>query len=132
LERIAQCQCGGLQVRVASEPVRVLVCHCHGCQRRTGSAFGLSAYFPKSDAVISGRSSAWSRTGATGKEFAAYFCPTCGTSLYWFLAADPDMIGIAAGAFADANFPGPSASYWEDRAHPWVHIDGASMRERRQ
>jgi hypothetical protein len=32
----------------------------------------------------------------------------------------PDLIGVAAGAFADPAFPAPSQSVWQERRHPWV------------
>jgi hypothetical protein len=31
-----------------SEPTLVAACHCTECQRRTGAAFGVAAYFEKS------------------------------------------------------------------------------------
>lgn len=45
-ERIASCSCGQLTARVTGEPVRVSICHCLACQRRTGSVFGVQARFP--------------------------------------------------------------------------------------
>src|SRR5690349_20162172 len=44
-ERIAQCGCGRLKVRVRGEPLGVLRCHCDFCQKQTGSAFRLSSFF---------------------------------------------------------------------------------------
>ena len=48
--RTASCSCGQLQARVTAEPLRVSVCHCLACQRRTGSVFGAQARFSR-DAV---------------------------------------------------------------------------------
>lgn len=48
--RTASCSCGQLQIEVQGEPVRVSVCHCLACQRRTGSLFGEQARFPIPDA----------------------------------------------------------------------------------
>src|SRR5262245_49926971 len=44
-ERIAQCGCGRLQVRVRGEPLGVARCHCDFCQKHTGSAFRFSSFF---------------------------------------------------------------------------------------
>ncbi|MGH2892702.1 MAG: GFA family protein, partial [Solirubrobacteraceae bacterium] len=44
--REAACSCGQLTVQVSGDPVRVSVCHCLACQRRTGSAFGYQARWP--------------------------------------------------------------------------------------
>jgi hypothetical protein len=46
------CLCGGVRYRVIGEPKIVAVCHCTLCKRRTGSAFGLSAYFDEAAVQI--------------------------------------------------------------------------------
>lgn len=43
IEREAVCSCGQLRLIAEGEPVRVSVCHCLACQRRTGSAVGFQA-----------------------------------------------------------------------------------------
>jgi hypothetical protein len=39
------CLCGAVRYRVAGEPTVAGVCHCSFCKRRTGSPFGMYAYF---------------------------------------------------------------------------------------
>ena len=46
------CLCGAVRYRVKGEPVRSSACHCTYCQRRTGSAFGVGAYFRENDVEI--------------------------------------------------------------------------------
>ena len=41
------CVCGSLKYEVSGEPERIIVCHCHFCQRRTGSAFAIISMFEK-------------------------------------------------------------------------------------
>ena len=41
------CVCGSLRYEVSGEPERIIVCHCHFCQRRTGSAFAIIPMFEK-------------------------------------------------------------------------------------
>jgi hypothetical protein len=38
--RTAACNCGQLCITCEGEPVRVSMCHCLECQRRTGAVFG--------------------------------------------------------------------------------------------
>jgi len=45
--RLASCSCGQLTAQVVGEPVRISICHCLACQRRTGSVFGEQAGFPR-------------------------------------------------------------------------------------
>lgn len=45
--REAACQCGRLVIRCSGEPAAVSLCHCLDCQRRTGSVFGVGAFFAR-------------------------------------------------------------------------------------
>ena len=40
--------------------------------------------------------------------------------MYWYAEQGPDWIGIAAGSFADPDFPEPSWSVWTDMQYKWV------------
>lgn len=53
--RTAQCGCGRAKITVANEPVLVGACHCDFCQKRTGSLFGVQAYFSEGQCVETGR-----------------------------------------------------------------------------
>ena len=117
-EREASCSCGQLRVIVAGDPVRVSVCHCLACQRRTGSAFGVQARFQRERVRIEGNSREFTRVSDDGEARKFQFCPECGATVYWF--SDTDLIAIAVGAFADPGFPPPQVSVWEERKHPWV------------
>jgi hypothetical protein len=118
--REASCSCGQLRVTVEGEPVRVSVCHCLACQRRTGSAFGYQARFPAANVEISGPATEWVRTSDEGEERVFRFCPTCGSTVYYTLPDAPDLVAIPVGAFADPSFPPPRISVWEARRHAWV------------
>jgi len=43
--RKASCCCQKCSIEIDGEPVMNAICHCNSCKRRTGSAFGWSAYF---------------------------------------------------------------------------------------
>jgi hypothetical protein len=53
--REASCSCGQLRLTVEGDPIRLSMCHCLACQRRTGSAFGIQARFPADRVRIAGR-----------------------------------------------------------------------------
>ena len=57
-----------------------------------------------------------------GRKVRFYFCPNCGTSLYWEADARPDTYILAVGAFADPNFPPPSVSIFEESKHTWMQL----------
>ena len=54
-----------------------------------------------------------------------YFCPQCGSTVYWKLSNLPALIGVAVGAMANPKYPAPVISVEEQTKHDWVHIDGA-------
>jgi hypothetical protein len=121
--RVAACSCGQLQARVVGEPIRISVCHCLACQRRTGSVFGAQARFPAEAVTITGTSSEYARTGDAGGTCTFRFCPKCGATVYYTLKGQP-AIAIPVGAFADPTFPAPRFSVYEERMHSWVRIPG--------
>jgi hypothetical protein len=43
--RKASCVCGQLSLAVDGDPVRIAICHCHACQQRTGSVFGMFPHY---------------------------------------------------------------------------------------
>jgi len=118
--RLASCSCGQLTAEVIGEPVRVSICHCLACQRRTGSVFGQQARFRREDVSLSGASSEYVRVGDEGTRVEFHFCPNCGSTVYWKLAGLEGYLAIAVGAFADPNFPEPRVSVYESRKHGWV------------
>ena len=120
--RSASCSCGQLQVTTTGEPVRISVCHCLACQRRTGSAFGVQARFPLDAVALTGRGSQYVRTADSGKTVTATFCPDCGSTVYYELEFVPGFIGVPVGGFADPGFTPPQVSVYEEHRHPWVGL----------
>ncbi len=122
--RTASCQCGQLSVTCAGDPVRVSVCHCLNCQRRSGSSFAAQARFAPEDMTITGVSSEWVRISDEGSRATFHFCPDCGSTVYYVNESLPGLIAVAVGAFADPHFPAPIYSVYEERKHRWVDIVG--------
>lgn len=120
----AACSCGQLKVTVKGDPVRISVCHCLECQRRTGSAFGVQARFPEEAVTIEGRSTEYVRAGDSGKNIRFHFCTTCGSTVYYRIDAAPGFVAVAVGAFANPSFPAPKVSIYEARKHAWTAVNG--------
>jgi len=108
-------------VSVTGGPRIVIACSCLICQRRTGSVFGVSACFPNEQIQeISGDSNCFKPTTESGSQRERFFCPNCGTAVYWIAGLFPGFTGIAVGAFADPDFPEPMVSVWNRSRHDWV------------
>lgn len=118
--RLASCSCGQLTAEVKGEPVRVSICHCLACQRRTGSVFGEQARFPRENVAISGVSTEYVRVRDEGSKARFHFCPSCGSTVYYEAEGLEAFVAIPVGAFADPSFPSPRVSVYESRKHPWV------------
>jgi hypothetical protein len=126
--RRAACSCGQLRLEADGEPVRISMCHCLACQRRTGSAFGMQARFPRDRVRIEGRATEYVRISDDGEPRSFFFCPDCGATVYYW--TDSERIAVPIGAFADPSFPEPKVSVWESRRHPWVSVPASERDDR--
>lgn len=120
--RTATCSCGQLAAACEGEPISVSLCHCIACQKRTGSAFGIAAFFERGAVTVTGASGTYRRASESGFDVTFHFCPECGSSVFWEPARKLDMIAIASGAFGDPAFPKPSQQVFTDCRHGWVRI----------
>jgi hypothetical protein len=117
--RTALCQCGTLRLTVAGAPVHHHACTCTRCQRRSGSALTVTAWYPRDQMLaIRGETHMW-RTGGEGTE--TYRCAICGGGGY-FLSGEylPHCIAIRAGYFADPDYPSPQHIHWWPKRPRWL------------
>lgn len=149
-ERTAHCCCGDLRIEVSGDPHYVHRCHCDYCQRRTGSVFQVSCWYPANQVVSqSGEfrihkaypnlEASYSQVGLEtppnpGIEYR--FCPRCGSTVYWEIPLAPGVFGpdatvvtaIAVGCFAEPSFPEPAEDHFVAVRHEWVEpLDGARV-----
>lgn len=123
--RQASCRCGQLKAELTGEPVRVSVCHCLDCKKRSGSAFAVQARWPEEQVRVEGTSKTWSHHADSGNRITHHFCPECGSTVYFRIEGKFDgLVAIPAGTFDDPYFLSPKFSVWEERAHDWVEIVG--------
>lgn len=122
-ERIAACSCGSLTATCRGEPVRVSVCHCLDCRRRSGSVFSSNATFAADQVSTAGAFSTFTRSSDEGRWARFNFCPTCGATVFYEIEVRPGMITVPVGAFADPGFPEPHAEVYGGRRSPWVRIE---------
>ena len=123
-KRTATCGCGQLRISCEGEPVRVSVCHCLECQKRSGSAFAVQARWPDAQVSVSGEHREWQRTGDEGSTATFRFCTGCGSTLFYTTDSFPGLTAVAVGGFAEPGFPPPIYSVYEERKHAWVEIVG--------
>ena len=128
--RTASCRCGQLRATVTGEPVRVSVCHCLNCKKRSGAAFAVQARWPADQVTVEGRSSTYEMVAESGNRGIFHFCPDCGSDVYHrnggpsVQAKLAGLVAIPLGAFDDPFAFTPAFSVWEERKHDWVEITG--------
>lgn len=124
MHRTAKCACEAATITVAGEPEIYGICHCTNCKRRTGSAFGISAYFPrKLVAATTGNTHVYAfHHAAQDHDQKRHFCATCGTTLFWYNSALPKLIGIAGGCFADEDIGEPKMSVTHSKKFAWLEL----------
>ncbi len=125
-----QCVCGEVSYTVVGEPMRVTICHCNWCQRRTGSAFGIEVVFEANQIKINDDSITRYRhySDESGRWLDQHFCAECGSNIGFTLEAVPGIRTIAAGTFDDQSWLQAdryrprhvftrSAQHWSDIPH---------------
>jgi hypothetical protein len=124
----ASCRCGQLNATVSDEPVRVSVCHCLDCKKRSGSAFAVQARWSKAKVTIEGKSKTFVKAADSGNRATFHFCPECGSDVHYEIEGKFDgLVAIPLGAFDDPWFATPAYSVWEKRRHDWVEIVGPDV-----
>ena len=103
----ARCNCGALELTFQDHQDWLLPVNCLDCQRRTGAPFGVGAFYPVDAVAIFGTPKEFIRDAASGGKVHTYFCPNCGSTIYWKADNRPALIGVAVGALAGSKIPGP-------------------------
>ena len=123
-EHVATCPCEQLRVTCAGDPIRVSVCHCHECQRRSGSAFAVQARWPDERVTMTGACREWSRRGDSGTLATFRFCGHCGGTVAFVIDTMPGVTAVPVGTLADPAFQPPAFSVFEARKHVWLTVTG--------
>jgi hypothetical protein len=78
------CLCGAVRFALSADPLRVTVCHCHFCQRNTGTAYLVEPVFAKTEFQITSGTPKTHDLVSEGKRqardhplFAAHAVPGC-------------------------------------------------------
>src|SRR5262245_42239784 len=125
MARVATCACGTFRVTTTGPPIITNVCACLDCQRRSGSAFTYTAFFPDAEVHTEGEVRYFRETRSAGRWHESSFCVVCGVSVLSRLEVLPGMTGVSVGCFADPAFDPPRGFYWASRRHAWLPLPTA-------
>ncbi len=122
------CLCGKIRYSAEAAPAFVGLCHCHDCQKFTGSAFSTVIGLPKASVTVTGTLKGFTKLGDSGKPIERRFCPDCGASILDECEVMPGIVMIAAGTLDDPSWLKPAAQIYCASAQPWVELGGQMER----
>lgn len=127
------CTCGEVRYRMETAPLIVHCCHCHWCQRETGSAFALNALI-EADRVtlLKGEPEAVPTPSNSGKGQAIWRCPTCRVALWSHYGGMGDKVDFVRVGTLDAGHDlEPGIHIYTESKQSWVVIpEGAPAVQR--
>ena len=119
------CACGAIRYRLESAPMFVNCCHCHDCQRQTGSAFVINAVI-ETDRItlLSGAPEAVGVPTDSGRPHDIHRCPQCRVAVWSDYGGRPAIRFLRVGTLDDPGAVPPGAHIFTRSKLPWVALPG--------
>jgi hypothetical protein len=120
------CQCGAVRYKVTGEPAHVALCHCGDCRKSSGAPVMAWGAFAATDfALTAGTPTVYSSDGSAQR----YFCPTCGSGMYYVNEAVlPGLVDIQVATLDDPEALAPQAQIQVAERVGWMK-DIAALHE---
>jgi hypothetical protein len=132
VKRMGGCACGEVRYGFYEPVIGEAACHCRACQYSTGGgpAYVLSVGRDVFR-VTRGRPQEFTTLSEAGNHVTRAFCGTCGTPLYAFNDAQPELMAVKVGSLDDPGRFRPRVHIWTSEAQPWHRKRPFSLRFRR-
>lgn len=115
------CHCGFVQFSAEVDPQLTSICHCHDCQKLTGTAFRLSVpALAGTFQLASGQPKIYTKVAESGARRVQAFCPECGSPLFTYGAENPTAVGLRVGVLDERAQLAPTWQKWCSSALAWV------------
>jgi hypothetical protein len=114
--------CGKVRFEVTEPLVGSLFCHCKRCQRRSGSAFAVTALTQKGTFRFTEGEELVSHYDPGDGGWIKSWCSACGGHLISANSEAAEMISVRMGAFDDDPGVRPAAHQFTDYAAPWLPL----------
>jgi hypothetical protein len=127
--RTGGCLCGAIRYTVSAPITELRACHCTHCQRTSGTVGSVNAAVPRASFTLTkGEPKRYTDTAQSGKKLFRHFCADCGSPIFSFREATPEMVVVRAGTLDDSSSMKITANIWTASARPWDYIDPATER----
>jgi len=117
------CACGAVRYRLGSPPMFVHCCHCHDCQRQTGTAFVLNALI-EADRVelLRGDPKPTRMPTDSGKPHDVFRCASCQTAVWSIYGGRTEVRFVRVGTLDDPSKMPPDVHIFVRSKLPWVQL----------
>ena len=124
-----RCFCEAVQYRISEEPLTFYACHCTDCQKRSGSAFGLSMWVNRSAIDVTQGDAALQISSGHGARLRhGRVCSQCNTRLWSEPENQPRLAVVRPGTLDDTTWLRPVAHVWTKSAQPWFQFPEGVVR----
>lgn len=115
------CNCGALRFELSEPPVGSIFCHCKRCQKRTGTAFSVTALCAPGSFRLIEEGNA-DRAWSAGDGWTKHFCVNCGGHVFTTNPDNEELISVRMGSFDQDPGIRPAAHQFTDYAASWLPI----------
>ena len=119
------CLCGAVRYTITAAPVLSVNCHCRDCQVLGGAPVHAALGVAAAAIAISGALTEYERRANSGLAVRVAFCPVCGSRLFGYPEASPDLVSVAATSLDDPTAFQPRMAIFAASAPPWHAPDPA-------
>ena len=118
------CTCGAIRYRMESKPLFVHCCHCHWCQRETGTSYALNAIIEAARVtILQGEPEMVLTPSGSGKGQKIWRCPSCSIALWSNYSGAGDRLHfVRVGTLDQAHGLRPDIHIFTTSKQPWVQI----------
>lgn len=117
------CLCRSIQYEVTSELGDFGYCHCRSCRKASGSAHAANAPVDRASfRLLSGQETLREYESSPGK-FRA-FCSTCGSPIFAYLSASPEVLRLRLGSLDTPFTKQPKAHTFVSDKASWEPLSG--------
>ncbi|MFO1060281.1 MAG: GFA family protein [Dongiaceae bacterium] len=123
VEHAGGCGCGAVRYVLRGAPMIVHCCHCHDCQRQTGSAFVINALY-ETDRIglLSGAPEPSAMPTDSGRPHDIHRCPRCGTAVWSDYGRRPALRFVRVGTLDAPSALPPDVHIYTRSKLPWVGL----------
>jgi hypothetical protein len=117
------CACGAVRYGLTSPPMFVHCCHCHDCQRQTGSAFVINALIETDRITLrSGSLQPVAMPTDSGRPHHIHRCTTCHTALWSDYGGRAALRFVRVGTLDNPSALPPDVHIYVRSKLPWVAL----------